>query len=326
MNFTEYKGDTIIHPKVLILASRYDLSCDYITSKLYKRKIDYFRINKEDFPLSSIVLDPQIPKLDLSLNENKVSVLLTDLHSIWYRRPVFIRETNIKNFSAQKLFERLQWMEFTRGFMIFDDCKWMNHPMATFRAENKIVQMNVASKIGFRIPKTIITNSHDCILSNYSDKENIVMKGLDTVYIKKVNCDIFGYTTIVNKKDIHKSDISTAPVIVQEFLNQKIDLRVTVVSNEVYCASIKNFGEPIYGDWRLFKDTVTFEEFCLPVSVRKWCIELTKTLGLNFSAIDLAIQGNKYFFLEINPTGEWGWLIEKVGFPIDESILNFLTR
>lgn len=325
MNFNKCDNKTSVRPEVLILASRYDISCDYVISKLHKSKIDYFRINREDLTSFSISLDPVKPKLDIAANGTKVTISLSDLNSIWYRRPVFIRETNLQNFSPQQLFERMQWMEFTRGFMVFGDCKWMNHPVATYRAENKIVQLNAANKIGFRIPKTIITNAINSISENYADYRMLVIKGLDTVHIKKADSDIFGYTTIVNKNEFEDSVISTAPIIAQEFLEQKLDLRVTVVSDELFCAAVKNFGKFVYGDWRLHKDTVTFEDFSLPTSVKKHCIELTKSLGLNFGAIDLALQDNEYYFLEINPTGEWGWLVDKVGFPIDESIFRFLT-
>ena len=48
-----------------------------------------------------------------------------------------------------------------------------------------------------------------------------------------------------------------------------------------------------------------------------------KSLRLNFGAIDLIKQDNKYFFIEINPTGEWGWLVDERR-RIDKVIANWL--
>lgn len=31
-------------------------------------------------------------------------------------------------------------------------------------------------------------------------------------------------------------------------------------------------------------------------------------MGLVYGAIDLAVSGDRFIFIEINPTGEWGWL------------------
>ncbi|PTD76711.1 RimK-like protein, partial [Klebsiella pneumoniae] len=33
-----------------------------------------------------------------------------------------------------------------------------------------------------------------------------------------------------------------------------------------------------------------------------------KLLGLNYGAIDFIKTKDEYIFIEINPTGEWGWL------------------
>lgn len=314
-----------MHPSVLILASRYDISCEYVISRLYKKGINYFRLNNEDLRSFSILLEPQEQKLCVETGGTVISIAASDLNSIWYRRPVFIRETNLWNVSSQQLFERNQWMEFTRAVMIFENCKWMNHPVATYKAENKIVQLNAANKVGLKTPKTIITNSFKYISKKYPDNQRLIAKGLDAVHIKKVDSEIFGYTNIVRKEEFEDFDISSAPIVVQEFLRKKLDLRVTVVDDELFCSSIKKNGKAVTGDWRLQKDNVTFSNFDLPAQIKKRCIELTKLLGLAFGAIDLALQDNEYFFLEINPTGEWGWLVDKAKFPIDESIFRYLT-
>lgn len=325
MTFNKDNNRKCLYPNILILASRYDTSCDYVISRLIKSNNKYFRLNNEDLSSFSIQLDPLEPRLNLEGHGIRVSVSTSKLNSIWYRRPVFIRETNIHNYSSQQLFQRTQWMEFTRGLMVFSECRWMNHPVSTYRAENKIIQLKTAKEIGFQIPKTIITNEYNYILKYYPDLNKIVVKGLDSVHIKMGNSEIFGYTNTVKRSELEDSDISTAPTIVQEFLENKLDLRVTVVSGEIFCAAIKESGRPVQGDWRINKENVTFEEYYLPTAIKDNCIEITKSLGLSFGAIDLAFQNNEYYFLEINPTGEWGWLIEKVGFSIDESIFRFLT-
>lgn len=49
-----------------------------------------------------------------------------------------------------------------------------------------------------------------------------------------------------------------------------------------------------------------------------------KNLNLNFGGIDLALVDGKYYFIEVNPTGEWGWLEIKTGMNISETIKNAL--
>ncbi|MCZ3387408.1 MAG: hypothetical protein LH630_10710 [Actinomycetia bacterium] len=49
-------------------------------------------------------------------------------------------------------------------------------------------------------------------------------------------------------------------------------------------------------------------------------------MSLEFGAIDLALNGDGYSFLEINPNGEWGWLQKTVGLPIAETLVDLLTE
>jgi glutathione synthase/RimK-type ligase-like ATP-grasp enzyme len=50
-----------------------------------------------------------------------------------------------------------------------------------------------------------------------------------------------------------------------------------------------------------------------------------KTLGLSFGALDLILtpQG-EYVFLEVNPSGQWVWIEDKLDLPISRSIAEWL--
>ena len=47
-------------------------------------------------------------------------------------------------------------------------------------------------------------------------------------------------------------------------------------------------------------------------------------LKLVFGGIDLIISNNKYYFIEVNPTGEWGWLSSGCNIPIEKAIVEEL--
>ncbi len=47
-------------------------------------------------------------------------------------------------------------------------------------------------------------------------------------------------------------------------------------------------------------------------------------LGLSFGAIDLIESNNGYYFIEVNPTGEWAWLVENAGLKIYEGVVDYL--
>jgi glutathione synthase/RimK-type ligase-like ATP-grasp enzyme len=62
----------------------------------------------------------------------------------------------------------------------------------------------------------------------------------------------------------------------------------------------------------------------LPPELSSRCAELVASLGLEFGAIDLLLEPDgRYWFCEINPNGEWGWL-QNSGLPIAEALASRL--
>lgn len=116
-----------------------------------------------------------------------------------------------------------------------------------------------------------------------------------------------------------------APTIFQELLAPKTDYRVTVVGKEHFACKIESTdGTKVPTDWRTKKDGITFLPCSLPSEVSKKCIDLVSRFGLIFGAIDLAQVGDKFFFFELNPNGEWGWLQKT--FPIAEALTERLIH
>jgi glutathione synthase/RimK-type ligase-like ATP-grasp enzyme len=148
---------------------------------------------------------------------------------------------------------------------------------------------------------------------------------LETVLTREGPVETFGYTNLLGVEDVARSELGSAPAILQEALVDKLDLRVTVLGSNVWCAAVTSKGQRVWGDWRLAKEDAEFGKFELPEEVSLKCIALTKALGLHYGAIDLALCGEKYYFLEINPTGEWAWLQSTVGFQISACLARYLA-
>ncbi len=52
-----------------------------------------------------------------------------------------------------------------------------------------------------------------------------------------------------------------------------------------------------------------------------------KTLGLCYGAVDMIITPeNEYVFLEVNPSGQWGWIEELTGMKISKAIATLLVQ
>lgn len=314
-----------VRPQILILASRYDLSCDYVVSALRRSDLGYFRLNSEDLPSYSICLEPCHGRLSCSSSDLRVEIDTDQLTGVYFRRPTFLRETSQAGQQPQDQFHRAQWAAFVRNLMVLDAARWINHPTHTYEAEHKMLQLRIACEEGFDVPETYCLNSRDAIAGRFTSPI-VAVKGLDTVLVRTETTESFGYTNLLKTAELEEAELKDAPLVVQQSLMTKLDLRVTVVGDDWWCASATEEGAPIAGDWRLRKTNVAFSEFPLPESVGLRCVALTRRLGLHFAAIDLARSDNHYFFLEVNPTGEWAWLQEQVGFPIASKLVKLLGR
>ena len=62
----------------------------------------------------------------------------------------------------------------------------------------------------------------------------------------------------------------------------------------------------------------------LPREIERKCVSVVRNLGLVFGGVDLALVGDSYVFLEVNPTGEWAWLVDAAGLRIDKAICDCL--
>ncbi|WP_214630357.1 hypothetical protein [Paenibacillus agaridevorans] len=317
----------MVKPEILIISNRYDFACDYICACLHEENSNYLRLNTDDLLHLHVFMNPINGEIEIKIDDQLYKIDTDSLKSILYRGPTYLRETSVLNLSPEDKLSKSQWTAFIRTLMVFDKCRWMNHPHATYFAETKAVQLKIAHQVGFQVPNTIITNSdlwHEKITPNSANE--VIVKGIDTIYLGIGEKLAFGYTNVVERSNLSYETMSIAPVFLQQYLDPKVDLRVTVVDKEVFSVEILVDRQGVSGDWRLKKDSVEYVPIDLPIDIKTKCIELVSKLGLSYGAIDLARVNETYYFIEINPTGEWAWLVDQSNLRIDFAIAQFLNR
>lgn len=292
--------------QILVLSSQYDFSIDIVLRRLREMNVTYLRLNREQMSDLRISLDP----VDRTLTVRGLGIKSTigpDMQSIWYRSPVFIRNTPGNKLAIDAQLSRSQWSAFLRSMMVFDSARWMNHPADIYKAETKPFQLLVASRCGFLVPATTVGNDVQAIQKRFSSR--IAVKSIDTVYLREGNDALFAYTNIIQSYELSDANVHQAPLIAQVPISPKADIRVTVVGSSVFAHRILINGTSAAGDWRLHKrNEISYEPYSLSDDVKTRCIALCSKLNLSFGAIDLIESEGEVVFIEINPTGEWAWL------------------
>ena len=238
-------------PHVLILSGLYDFSTDLVALQLQRRGVPFVRLNREQLSEHRLTLDPFTPSLTIS-GPVGAHVIGADLRAIWFRQPVFLRNTPPTPLTPDEQLERSQWSAFLRGLCVFQHVAWMNHPQSTYIAELKPYQLSIAAECGFCVPPTIVTNDASRIRRAF--RQRFVVKSLDTVLLRDADDCLFTYTTVTSGRELSDEAVAAVPLLAQHVLNPKRDLRVTVVGRDVFAVQILSGGNGIGGDWRVHSE------------------------------------------------------------------------
>jgi hypothetical protein len=199
------------------------------------------------------------------------------------------------------------------------------------RAELKSLQLALARRVGLLVPQTLVSNDPAAVRAfAASVPAGVVTKMMASFAVyDEAGREQVVFTNPVSADDLADLDgLSLCPMTFQEQLEKAHELRVTVVGDRVMAASIDSHALPrARSDWRregvaLLGDWKHYE---LPADVHTKTLALMDALGLNYGAFDFIVTPDgRHVFLEVNPVGEFMWLLHAPGLPIDEALADVL--
>ncbi|OYD42266.1 hypothetical protein [Sphingobacterium cellulitidis] len=301
---------------ILIITHKLDFTADFIINKLNERGIPYKRFNCEE-----ILENPVTFELCQDFRFNILGE--TNYSSVWFRRiklpDIDLSPISYKNYILSEI------DSFLHNIFSVLSCKWISEPYNVYKAENKILQLKTAQMIGFKIPITVVTTDKEKVSNFFQKCGKTIIKPISRTRIDNKNVPEFIFTNRIDKD--HRSifqNYDLTPCIFQEEIGKDLELRVTVVGDNIFAAQIKSQDDDETKiDWRRKK--MKFTKFELPNEISNKCLELVHRLNLNFGAIDLILSPNgEYTFLEINPNGQWVWIENDTGLKISDALINLL--
>jgi len=316
---------------ILFITNKEDITIDILVDKLNKKSINYYRLNTEDL----------IEKIDINIDLKQSSFLLYDkikkihininnIKSVYYRRPKLPELLLLDNISeSERNYLKHECFYILQGIYDFLNIKfWINSYWSILKAENKILQLQVAKKVGLKIPNSLITNNVS-LAKKFNSKQECVIKPIKSGFIKDIDDPQIIFTNIFNplKNEIEK--VSLFPTYFQSHIKKQADIRVTIVGKNFFVAKICSQDKKSTSvDWRAGKNyDLKYEHIELPKKVQESCKKFMKALHLNYGALDFILEPNgEYCFLEINPNGQWGWIEKRLNLPISDAIIDLLLN
>lgn len=288
---------------LLIITSEFDITSDWVVRELRQRGERFLRLNTERLPDWQFTWTSKADDWLLTAPSGH-TFPLSDVRGVLYRRPVRPFGAGVAPETAEDVLNR-QWGALLDAICLYPGPRWINNPFANYAAECKVNQLREAIRSGLEIPRTVVSNDINAV-SEFVSSRSCVVKALDAPVVVLEGEERFMFTSKVTPDDLTESEaISTSPLIYQELVDPRVDVRVTVVGERAFASAAVGVKSQ---DWRLDADQVRFEPTVISASLTQQCVTLVRALGLTFGGIDLLQHGDQFTFLEINPSGEWGWL------------------
>jgi glutathione synthase/RimK-type ligase-like ATP-grasp enzyme len=200
------------------------------------------------------------------------------------------------------------------------------------RAEHKPLQLKLARALGMEVPRTLMTNDPEAVRAfAASCPGGVVTKMMSSfaVYDEQGREQVV-FTTPLEARDLEDLEgLDLCPMTFQERLAKSVELRVTVVGEKVMAAAIDSQTLPkAREDWRREGAALidAWKSYTLPAPLEVQVLRLMDALGLNYGAFDFIVTPEgRHVFLEVNPAGEFMWLMRNPGLPVDEALADVLS-
>lgn len=309
---------------VIIIAHQSDYHAQAVRQEVEALGRRAIIVDSGEFPRNlslDFFVDQSRNALTLSHRDRDTTWRLTAETAVWWRRP---RPHCVAGTYVHPKVESFASDECRQAFMgaLAHTCvRFVNPYGASRHATFKLFQLRAAKDVGLPVPATLVTTVPD-----------VAMRFIDArsracVYKLFTGTDFGFYETrrFVNDDDVSSLELlRDCPIIIQEYVTGALDIRATIVGDDVFAAAIDMSASQHGVDSRVEKNpTVAFK---LPTDVQRRLLNLATTLGLTYCAIDLRQdEDGQFVFLEVNPEGQYLWTEIEAGLPISAALAQLLT-
>lgn len=327
---------------ILIKSKAYERTTDQVIDWLDYLKADFLRIN-DDNPIVAIEMSlcPESNGApDFLLNFKNGQTLDTrNVDSFWARRGRFKLDWDSKAFEEllsgidtvrdsldkeiQKEWETLE--TYLMNTLATEKRGLSNPPKEEF---NKLEVLSLAAKAGLKIPPTFIANQKKSF-KNFP--KGLITKAMSEAVSMKLDGDEFyALTTCISEDKLDQLDDQFFPSYFQSGIVKDYELRVFYLDGELYSMAIfSQLDEQTSDDFRAYNwekpnRNVPYQ---LPEDIAIKLVQLMKKLNLNTGSIDLIVdKKGEYYFLEVNPVGQFGMVSYPCNYNLERKVAEYLTK
>lgn len=191
--------------------------------------------------------------------------------------------------------------------------RWINSWQAYQFHKEKPLQLSEVKLLNVEIPATLVSNNPQEVIE------------FCKIHPKTIFKPVYGGSPTQFVSDSHLEPhrlnlvLRLSPVTFQEYISGT-NIRTYVIGEDIYSAEIRSN----YLDFRE-DEKAQLIPWKLPEFIQKQCLAITKSLMLEWTAIDWRLKPTgEYIFLEANPSPMFLHFEQQTKFPITQSLVNLL--
>ncbi|MGH7024825.1 MAG: hypothetical protein ACREEB_14720 [Caulobacteraceae bacterium] len=312
---------------VLILSQDLDPHADRMVLELARRGARCVRWHPDSLNLDggfSVTFGGEGSRAVVDVGGERVS--LEDISSVWNRRPApFVFPPAFG--ADERLFAEREIGVAFNGLLRLRPWFWVNHPDKVRFASLKLLQLDVARKIGLETPSTLVSNEPESIAEFVAKcSGQVVYKTLASPFLGQSAASAF--TSVLTAEHLRQLDkIRFTGGIFQEYVPKHFEIRVTIIGQRLFSTEIHSQEDArARVDFRAVDAAhLRHQPHVLPAGIEAMCRGLLDAFGLVYGAIDLIVTPDgRYVFLENNPSGQFGWIEELTDMPLTASLADML--
>ncbi|MCJ7934636.1 MAG: grasp-with-spasm system ATP-grasp peptide maturase [Chryseobacterium sp.] len=299
---------------ILIISDNNDISTTDVIKWLLVLEKKFIRIHEDE------IFEIKIIQKRIFLESSSTRFFLDEICSVWYRRGgLNFKRLRYKNTSINiNMNEAQHWLEdYVKKKL--ESIKHINKESNSL--VNKLLVLEEAEKVGLDVPPYYMAENTDDVILGKTIVKTIAGNPMLESFYKNSNGMMF--TTVVEEYETE----NFFPTFFQEKIEKDFEIRTFYLNGK--CWSIAIFSqndEQTKVDFRNYNYEKRNKNvrYNLPKVIEEKVHNLMQILDLNCGSLDFMKSGDKYYFLEVNPIGQFGYLSKICNYSLEKEIAEYL--
>ncbi|OCA67935.1 grasp-with-spasm system ATP-grasp peptide maturase [Chryseobacterium artocarpi] len=299
---------------ILIISQKNETATIEVIRHLMVLKKKFIRVHEDE------VFEIKTINKRILIESSRNRFFIDEIESVWYRRGGL--NFNRLKYSNPSIFLHMNETQYWLEDYIQKTLESKRHiNKESTSLINKLIVLDKAKELGFDIPEYFLAENTNQVKLNKTILKTI--NGNVTLDEIKKDFSGFMYTTLVEEHESQDFFIT----FFQEKIEKDFEIRTFYLNS--HCWSMAIFSqndEQTKTDFRKYnkKKPNRNVPYDLPKYLEEKINLLMKSLDINCGSIDFIKRGEKYYFLEINPIGQFSNLSYTCNYALEQKLAEYL--